>query len=152
MAGSRCIIRVAGSYPGQATTWQPPAFNDLIVHPFHVGTFHGPAAVCKWLKFLDVIAASNTWRHSGSPPSSRCQSWNRASRTAWVQRRPSIDYHVEGVEFDASLPCLNRSLLTRIELRGARRAGRSRVDLLFRRRTDFHLGAVPAYTQHTVAN
>jgi 1,4-alpha-glucan branching enzyme len=51
----KCIIRSADTYPWQATAWHPPAFNDLIIYQFHVGTFYGPNRGQRVAKFLDVL-------------------------------------------------------------------------------------------------
>jgi 1,4-alpha-glucan branching enzyme len=50
-----CIVRSASHYPWQATDWQPPAFNDLVVYQLHVGTFYGPDRGQRVAKFLDVV-------------------------------------------------------------------------------------------------
>lgn len=50
-----CIVRDAHSYPWHDQDYRPPAFNDLIVYQFHVGTFYGPDRETRVAKFLDVL-------------------------------------------------------------------------------------------------
>jgi 1,4-alpha-glucan branching enzyme len=50
-----CIVRAANTYPWQDWTWHTPAFNDLVVYQFHVGTYFGPNRQARVAKFLDVI-------------------------------------------------------------------------------------------------
>jgi 1,4-alpha-glucan branching enzyme len=38
----KCIVRASDTYTWQDSGWHTPAFNDLIVYQFHVGTFYGP--------------------------------------------------------------------------------------------------------------
>ncbi len=58
------IVRDPGSYPWHDGGFRPPAFNDLIVYQFHVGTFYArddqgrdrrPHRVAKFLDALDRV-------------------------------------------------------------------------------------------------
>lgn len=52
------VIRAPGAYPWRSSAdFRPPAFNDLIIYLFHVGTYSGPdanRADCRGT-FLDVL-------------------------------------------------------------------------------------------------
>ena len=56
-----CIIRDPASYPWHDGDWTPPAFNDLIIYQFHVGTYYAVDAAGKdrrspaGAKFLDLL-------------------------------------------------------------------------------------------------
>jgi 1,4-alpha-glucan branching enzyme len=56
-----CIVRDAQSYPWHDQTFRPPAFNDLIIYQFHVGTFYAVDSLGRdrrapgGAKFLDVL-------------------------------------------------------------------------------------------------
>lgn len=52
---SNCIVRDPAGYPWHDNDWRAPAFNDLIVYQFHIGTFHGPDRESRVAKFLDVL-------------------------------------------------------------------------------------------------
>jgi len=52
---SHGIVRDPNSYPWHDAGYRPPAFNDLIVYQFHVGTFQGPNREQRVAKFLDVL-------------------------------------------------------------------------------------------------
>jgi 1,4-alpha-glucan branching enzyme len=57
-----CIVRDPKSYPWHDHGFRPPAFNDLIVYQFHIGTFYAvddagrDARLDRAGKFLDVLA------------------------------------------------------------------------------------------------
>jgi 1,4-alpha-glucan branching enzyme len=59
-----CVVRDPDSYPWHDQNFQPPAFNDLIIYQFHVGTFYAvddagndlrPKRVARFLDLLDRI-------------------------------------------------------------------------------------------------
>ncbi len=50
-----CIVRDPVSYPWHDQGYHPPAFNDLIIYQFHVGTFYGPDREQRVARFLDVL-------------------------------------------------------------------------------------------------
>ena len=56
-----CVVRDPGRYPWHDAGFRPPAFEDLIVYQFHVGTFYAADAagndrrVGRVAKFLDVL-------------------------------------------------------------------------------------------------
>jgi 1,4-alpha-glucan branching enzyme len=52
---SNCIIRNPAAYPWHDQGFRPPAFNDLIIYEFHVGTFYGPNRAQRVATFLDVL-------------------------------------------------------------------------------------------------
>jgi len=52
---SNCIVRDRNSYPWHDHDYRTPAFNDLIVYQFHVGTFYGPNRTQRVARFLDVL-------------------------------------------------------------------------------------------------
>jgi 1,4-alpha-glucan branching enzyme len=52
---SNCIVRDPNSYPWHDHDYRAPAFNDLIVYQFHVGTFYGPNRTQRVARFLDVL-------------------------------------------------------------------------------------------------
>ena len=58
---SNCVIRSSDSYPWHDQGFQMPAFNDLIIYQFHIGTYYGTDARgnddrrSRMCTFLDVI-------------------------------------------------------------------------------------------------
>ena len=50
-----CIVRDPGAYPWHDAGWRPPAFNDLIVYQFHIGTFAAENPVQQVGTLLDVL-------------------------------------------------------------------------------------------------
>ncbi len=58
---THCVVRDPNTYPWHDAGFRPPAFNDLIVYQFHVGTYYGRDAGGKDDRkgrdctFLDVI-------------------------------------------------------------------------------------------------
>lgn len=50
-----CIIRDPDSYPWHDAGYHPPAFNDLVIYQFHVGTFYGHSRSTGDGRFLDVL-------------------------------------------------------------------------------------------------
>jgi len=61
---SNCLVRSPDAYPWHDQTFQMPAFNDLVVYQFHIGTYYGTDAagtdnrrgrVCTFLDVLDRL-------------------------------------------------------------------------------------------------
>jgi 1,4-alpha-glucan branching enzyme len=61
---SNCVVRSADSYPWHDQGFQMPAFNDLVIYQFHVGTYYGTDSqgnddrrnrVCTFLDVLDRL-------------------------------------------------------------------------------------------------
>jgi 1,4-alpha-glucan branching enzyme len=58
---SNCVVRSPSGYPWHDQGFQMPAFNDLVIYQFHVGTFYGTDAQGnddrrnRMCTFLDVI-------------------------------------------------------------------------------------------------
>ncbi len=58
---SNCLVRRPDSYPWHDQGFQMPAFNDLIIYQFHIGTYYGTDAQGnddrqrRMCTFLDVI-------------------------------------------------------------------------------------------------
>src|SRR4051794_16039535 len=58
---SNCVVRDPAGYPWHDQGFRPPAFNDLIIYQFHIGTFYGVTAAgqdnrpTRRAKFLDVL-------------------------------------------------------------------------------------------------
>lgn len=50
-----CVVRDPNSYPWHDQDYRTPAFKDLIIYQFHVGTFYGPDREQRVAKFLDVL-------------------------------------------------------------------------------------------------
>lgn len=56
-----CVVRDTHSYPWHDSDWKPPAFNDLIIYQFHIGTYYAVDAAGAdrrspaGAKFLDVL-------------------------------------------------------------------------------------------------
>jgi len=113
-----CIARDAGTYPWRATSWRTPAFNDLIVYQFHIGTFFGPNRQQRVAKFLDVIDRIQYLADLGvnaieplpiveySTP--RSMGYNGSDLYS-----PEMDFIVEGAELDTYLPRVNQLLAAR---------------------------------------
>ena len=111
-----CILRSAGDFPWQATEWRTPAFSNLVVYQFHVGTFYGPNRPERVAKFLDVIDRIEYLAALGinaieplpiveySTP--RSMGYNGSDLFS-----PEMDYEVVvDEELDAYLPRVNRLL------------------------------------------
>lgn len=58
---SNCILRDPAAYQWRATGWRPPAFNDLVIHQFHIGTFAGPDPTRRVGTFLDALERIDHW-------------------------------------------------------------------------------------------
>jgi 1,4-alpha-glucan branching enzyme len=113
--GSNCIIRDPHSYTWQATDWQPPAFNDLIIYQFHIGTFAGPEPARRVGTFLDVIDRLDHWVSLGvnavEPlPVVEFSSPRSMGYDGSDLFSPEMDYTVEGQEADEYLPKVNAHL------------------------------------------
>src|SRR5581483_370300 len=52
---SHCVLRDPSRFPWHETGFRPPAFNDLIIYQFHVGTFFIPSGRPEGT-FFDVIS------------------------------------------------------------------------------------------------
>jgi 1,4-alpha-glucan branching enzyme len=58
---NNCVVRDANTYPWHDQGFSPPAFNDLIVYQFHIGTYYGRDAAGnddrkgRDCTFLDVV-------------------------------------------------------------------------------------------------
>lgn len=53
---SNCIVRATDRYPWHDRGFRPPAFNDLIIYQFHVGTYYIPSTHPSMsAHFLDVL-------------------------------------------------------------------------------------------------
>jgi 1,4-alpha-glucan branching enzyme len=52
---SNGVIRSPDSYPWQATGWQPPPFNDLVIYQMHIGTWWGKDLRASVSTLLDVL-------------------------------------------------------------------------------------------------
>src|SRR5262249_38950818 len=50
-----CVLRSASTFPWQDSGWKTPAFRDLVVYQFHVGTYFGPDREHRVATFLDVL-------------------------------------------------------------------------------------------------
>jgi 1,4-alpha-glucan branching enzyme len=62
---SNCVVRDPTSYPWHNQGFRPPAFNDLVIYQFHVGTFYAadaaghdrrPEGGARFLDVLDRVA------------------------------------------------------------------------------------------------
>lgn len=113
-----CIVRAANTYPWQDWTWRTPAFNDLIVYQFHVGTFFGPDREHRVAKFLDVADRIEYLADLGvnaieplpiieySTP--RSMGYNGSDLFS-----PEMDYQVPDSELDDYLRRVNRLLINK---------------------------------------
>lgn len=111
----RCIVRAADAYPWQDADWQPPAFHDLMVYQFHVGTFFGPYRETRVAKFLDVLDRVEYLADLGvnaveplpvvEYSSPRSMGYNGADLFS-----PEMDYQLRDEEVEAYLPRVNRLL------------------------------------------
>ncbi|HEY1272863.1 MAG TPA: DUF3459 domain-containing protein, partial [Terriglobales bacterium] len=110
-----CIVRASNTYPWQDWTWHTPAFNDMVVYQFHVGTFYGPNRDRRVAKFLDVVDRIEYLADLGinvieplpiiefSTPHS--MGYNGSDLFA-----PEMDYEVHGNELATYLPRVNQLL------------------------------------------
>ena len=86
----KCIVRASNTYPWQDWTWHTPAFNDLIIYQFHVGTFYGPnresaspgSSTCSTGSTISSALSAST-------PSSLYPSRSTARRAAWDTTAPT---------------------------------------------------------------
>jgi len=113
-----CIVRAANTYPWQDWTWHTPAFNDLVIYQFHVGTFFGPDRGTRVAKFLDVIDRIEYLADLGvnaieplpiveySTPHS--MGYNGSDIFS-----PETDYHVTDDELDSYLTRINQLLVSK---------------------------------------
>ena len=89
---SNCVIRSPDSYPWHDQGFQMPAFNDLVIYQFHIGTYYGTDSTGTTIagagsaRSSTSSTASNTWSIWGSTPSSRCRSSSSPPRPAGLQR------------------------------------------------------------------
>jgi 1,4-alpha-glucan branching enzyme len=111
-----CIIRSATTFPWQDQGWQPPAFRDLIVYQFHIGTWYGPNREERVAKFLDVLGRieylSDLGVNAIEPlpiveySSPRSMGYNGSDLFS-----PEMDYEVAEAEVDRYLQLANRLLM-----------------------------------------
>jgi 1,4-alpha-glucan branching enzyme len=111
-----CIVRAANTYPWQDWTWRTPAFNDLVIYQFHVGTFYGPDREHRVAKFLDVVDRIEHLADLGvnameplpiveySTP--RSMGYNGSDLFS-----PEMDFQVPDDELNNYLPRVNRLLI-----------------------------------------
>jgi len=109
---SNCIIRDPSSYDWQDYDWSPPAFNDLIVYQFHVGTYAGLDPRNRVGTFLDALDRIDHWRSLGinviEPlPISEFNSPRSLGYDGSDLFSPEMDYTLEGDEVDPYLTKVN---------------------------------------------
>ena len=112
----KCIVRASNTYPWQDWTWHTPAFNDMIVYQFHVGTFYGPNREQRVAKFLDVIDRIEYLADLGvnviEPlPITEYSTPRSLGYNGTDLFSPEMDYEVRGEELGAYLTRINQLLL-----------------------------------------
>lgn len=109
---SNCVVRDPASYRWQATEWRSPAFNDLVIYQFHLGTFAGADPAHRVGTFLDAIDKLDHWITLGvnavEPlPIVEFNSPRSMGYDGSDIYSPEMDYTLEGREVDAYLPKIN---------------------------------------------
>jgi 1,4-alpha-glucan branching enzyme len=114
----KCIVRASDTYTWQDSTWHAPAFNDLTVYQFHVGTFYGPDREHRVAKFLDVVDRIDYLADLGinaiEPlPIQEYSTPHSMGYNGSDLYSPEMDYEIHGPELDTYLPRINQLLLTK---------------------------------------
>lgn len=109
---SDCIIRDPAGYQWRSIGWRPPAFNDLVIYQFHIGTFSGPDPTRHVGTLLDALGRLDHWIALGvnavEPlPVVEFSSPRSMGYDGSDLFSPEMDYTLEGDEVDRYLPLVN---------------------------------------------
>ena len=81
-------------------TWRTPAFNDLIVYQFHVGTFYGPDRANRVAKFLDV----GKFKYEAQKKANLARKSQKTQEIKEIKMRPNIDDH----DYETKMKAMHR--------------------------------------------
>lgn len=109
---SNCIIRDPAAYRWRSDGWHPPAFHDLTIYQFHIGTFAGPDPTRRVGTLLDALGRLDHWIALGvnavEPlPIIEFSSPRSMGYDGSDLFSPEMDYTLEGDEVAEYLPLVN---------------------------------------------